>query len=151
MATTQALATDEILLKLKTAWDADAGTAVGGSTPALVYEATEKDMKPHPSTLDAPWGRVVIRHGGGRQLTMGGIGRRRFMRNGTIWVQCFYPWKEGADLTPAEALAVVARNAYEGERSRNLTFKGVAAQERGRDGLFYRWDVLVKFEWYEIK
>lgn len=151
MATTMTAAVDTLLGLIKTAWDANAGTAVGGSTPALVFEATEKDMIPHPSTLTAPWGRVAIRHGGSKQTSMGPVGRRRFERTGTLWVQCYIPWKEGADLSTAEALALVARNGYEGVSTDNVTLRAVALQERGRDGNFYRWDVLAQFTWYEIK
>lgn len=147
-------ATDLILSTLKVAWDANAASAIGAmATPALVYEAVERDLRPHPANGTAPWARVVVRHATAKSAAIGGPSGRtkRFSRTGLAWVQVFVANIDGSAYSKAEALAKVARTAYEGKRSGGVVFSEANAKEVGQEALWYRWDVLVSFNWTEIR
>jgi hypothetical protein len=148
-------ATDDVFGVIKTAWDAGALAAVGGvaptPVPVLVYEPLELDCKPHPRDSALPWGRVSIKHTGGRDAAIGRSGGlKRFRRVGFALVECFVPYKTGADWTASRRLAMLAQAAYQGKGTVNgVTFSGVTLTENGKSGSFYLCTVLANFRWDE--
>jgi len=141
-------ATDDILAALRTIWLAESPAIVGSMTaPVLVFEALEKDLKPHPKDGSKAWARLTVRHASGRAAA---LGNRRFRRTGTVHVQIFVPFKDGSAYTVAQRLARVAQKAYEGERAGAVTFNSVATPERGVEGSWYRIDCLASFSWDEV-
>lgn len=147
-------ATDLILGVLKAAWDAGAQAAAGAaSVPTLVYEATERDLRPHPAASGAPWARVTVRHFDAVSAAIGGPDghTRRFSRTGLAWVQIFIANVDGAAYSKSEALAKLVQSAYEGKRAGGVVFTKAIQKEMGQEALWYRRDVLVSFNWTEIK
>jgi hypothetical protein len=153
MAATLVSASDAILSTLKTAWDANAGTIVGGSTPTLVYEALEPDLKPHPRDTGSAWARVVLRHQDSEKVTLNNSDRAaRYRRYGLVWVQVFTPRKGAADYTVAQELAAMVRLAFEGRRAAGdaVCFKRATVMDVPPEGSWWRFDVKVDFYWDEI-
>lgn len=64
----------------------------------------------------ASWVRVSVLHQTGNQETLGGVGNRRFLREGIISIQVFSPLNGG--LRNQDALIQTARQIFEG---RSLT------------------------------
>ena len=138
MNLTFAQANDDILALLKAAWDPTG------------HEMFYDDIREQRETDQTPWAQVVVRHAAGQQDTLGGIGNRSFLRLGVVIVTINTP--SGSGLSTAYALAKVVADAYEGVSSPNgVWFRNVRINELGRDGAFYRTNVLIDFEYSEMK
>lgn len=151
MSLTIVTATDAILGRLKTQWDADTPTLNDGDIPPLVYEATERSLEVHPKDKDEVWARVTIRHSPNQGPAA--IGKRRFRRTGTVFVQVYVPNKDGtgSGYTLAQQFGAVAQNAFDGKRCGGVSIKQCAVMEKGTDGRWYRADCNVSFWWDEIR
>lgn len=152
-------AIDEILAALKTVWDADTpalraawetayALAASGQPFELVYEALEKDKRPHPDETGLPWARVCVRHVDGGHAA---IGNKRFARSGHIIVQVFVPDKDASAWTVAQRLAMVAEKAYETAHGAVVSYKNIAVKEHGREGSYFRTDCKSDFWWHEVR
>ena len=131
-------AADDILKLLKAVWDPTGYT--------LFYEDT-RDQRDEDQS---PWAVVVVRHAAGQQDSLGGVGNRSFLRLGVVIVTIHTP--SGSGLSTAYALAKVVADAYEGVSSQNgVWFRNVRINELGRDGSFFQTNVLIDFEYTEIK
>ena len=138
MNLTFAQANDDILALLKAAWDPTG------------HEMFYDDIREQRETDQTPWAQVVVRHAAGQQDTLGGIGNRSFLRFGVVIVTINTP--SGSGLSTAYALAKVVADAYEGVSSPNgVWFRNVRINELGRDGTFFQTNVLIDFEYTEIK
>lgn len=138
MNLTFAQANDDILALLKAAWDPTG------------HEMFYDDIREQRETDQTPWAQVVVRHAAGQQDTLGGVGNRSFLRLGVVIVTINTP--SGSGLSTAYALAKVVADAYEGVSSPNgVWFRNVRINELGRDGTFYRTNVLIDFEYGEMK
>ncbi len=104
-----------------------------------------------PPDGQEPWARVVLRHNTSRQATLAGaVGTRRFERKGTLVVQVFEI--PGKGLSGAVDLPIVVSRAYEGVASPGgVWFRDVTINEVGQDGDFFQTNVVVSFEYDEIK
>lgn len=140
-------ATDAIIARLMTDWIALTPAITGGSPPAVVDEATEQDMKPHPRVTSAPWARVTVRHSTGRAAALGNDLHRR---TGNVFVEVRVPFSDGSAYTLCQRLAAVAQKAYEKRADAGVSFTSSALQERGREGTWYRIDVQAAFRWDEL-
>lgn len=145
-------AEDAMYLRLKTAWDAGAGTLVGGPTPELVYALTERDLMPEERDTSLPWARITLRHGDSRKVTLANAtGTARYRRTGVLFIQIFVPFVDGSSFTTCQRLAMLAQTAYEGERDTDLVYKTAAIQDRAPDGGFVRRDVVITWYWDQVK
>ena len=146
-------AVDGILSTFKTAWDANT-PAITTTVPAVVYEALEPDLKPHPRTAGVPWCRVVVRHSDASKVSLTDSSKTgRYRRNGFAWVQVFVPDAGGMSWGIAQQLAQVARNAFEGKRAANgaVLFTKTQIVDRPKDGPFFNFDIKAFFYWDELK
>jgi len=66
-----------------------------------------------PPNPNNDWVRVVVRHAGGGQESLGDVGRRKFNRRASVFVQCFTPENKGR--AAADVLVTAARNIFEGK------------------------------------
>jgi hypothetical protein len=145
-------ARDEMLGMLNTYWRANAGAAIGTpqSPPPILWEGSEPGAPPDQA---AGWARVTVLHATGQQATLANdVGCRRFRRDGTIIVQCFAPrGKRG--LTLAEALATVAKDAFEGKHSPNgeAWFSNATIHEVGPDKGWFQVNASIQFQYDEVK
>jgi len=139
MTATYAQAVDDILGVFKAAWDPTSHTAL--------YTNVKGEV---PSGED-PWARVNLQHTGGNQASLtGGLGTTRWARMGFLAVQIFVPIGEG--LSEAHALAKIISDAFEGASTANgVWFRNVRVNEVGPDGDWYQVNVVVDFEYDEVK
>ncbi len=131
-------ATDDMNAIMKTVSDAEA---------FVVHWANRKTPR---ATTDGAFVEFMIRHAGGQQDTLGGIGSRSFIRVGTAVARVFT--QTGKGLSSAYDLAKSIVDAYEGVHSPNgVWFRNVRIQEMGTDGNFFELQVLIEFEYNETK
>lgn len=137
-------AVDDISAIFKTAWDTT-GFPVDYEN---IADAEDNTFPPDPST---PWARLTIRHSTGRQASLSGAdGTKRYDRGGFLTVQVFVPAGEG--LARAYQLGKVVTDAYEGTAStRGVWFRNARVNEIGPDGDWLQVNVLVDFNYDEVK
>jgi hypothetical protein len=142
--TTYRQATDEMLGLFRTAWLANAGAVNGGTVPPVLYPHTDDGTIP---TTAGAWCRVAINHETGLQRTLGRPAGRQFEHSGTLFVQVFAPQIGGTGYDLAQALADVARAAFEGKSTAGVWFRNVRINEIGPDGPFYQINIAADFQW----
>lgn len=132
-------AQDEVYGLFKTAWDTTGFIAlypnVAGSVP----------------TTPTPWARAkaTLFNGGDASLS-GALGTRRYERQGLFTAQIFVPAGEG--LERAMQLAKIVVDAYDGQRTASgIWFRNARVADVGPDGDWYQVNVLVNYEFDEIK
>lgn len=137
MSLTLEQARDEMSARFKTAWDASAF-----ASKTVLWD----DVGAPPPNAEL-WVRHSIRHADGYGAA---LGNRLFRRTGTIWVQLHAPTGEG--FTRLDQMGMVAQEAYEGQATPGgAWFRNVRAREAGVDGAFQRLNVLVDFEYDEVR
>lgn len=135
MTATYAEATDAINTVFKTVWDPRAVVwdEVGGDVPAT----------------DVIWARTQLRHLSGSQATLAdSTGQTRYDRAGVFTAQIFSPAGDGAAAAVAAAQEVV--DAYV-QNSGTIWYRNVQLREVGKSGPFFQVNVLVNFEYQDIK
>lgn len=142
-------ARDAMLALFKTAWDAQTPPV-----PIVIYD----DMRSQPPTDSESWARVNVQHANTVQATLGGVGGRRFRKNGVLTVQVFTPLaggpgSAGGGLTVNDALVKIAVDAFEGRSTRpdGVEFRGVTPREVGQSGAWFQTNVIVLFRYDIIK
>lgn len=142
--TTYREATDQILGLFRSAWLANAGAANGGTVPPVLYPHTDDGTIP---TTTGAWARISINHETGGQATLGPSAGRQFENGGTLFVQVFAPAIGGTGYNLAQALAEVAKAAFEGKATSGVWFRAVRINEIGPDGPFYQINIAADFLW----
>ena len=138
MSLTYEQANDDMLKMITDAW------SVTGNK--IYFESVQDDRE----TDTLPFYKVWIRHVDGGQRTLGGKGARLFDRKGFVRIEVYSRITNG--LQESYQLAKVASDAYEGRSSDNgVWFRQVRIREMGKDGTFNRTDVIVDFEYHEMK
>ena len=79
-----------------------------GTTTPIILDGENAD--PPPSL---PYVQIMVRHFTGVQDTLGGVGNRKFKRDGAIMVQIYGPLDEGSQTT--DNLAITAIGILEGK------------------------------------
>ena len=131
-------AVDEMLQIFNDAWSLTGFKAF--------YENTRDDR----DTDQSPWAEVVVRHATGQQDTLGGVGNRSFVREGAIVITINTPSSSG--LSKGYNLAKVVTDAYEGNSSPSgVWFRNVRVNELGKEGTFFQLNVVIDFEYSELK
>lgn len=144
MTATITQARDEMLGTLRTAWQA---STISAELP-LLYPDTADDTPP----TSGAWGRVNVQHGSRGQATLSNeSGRRRYRATGFITVQLFTP--RGRGLTLTDQLIGVVLDAFDGVTTSpgHVTFARGRVREVGPDGQWFQTNVLVDFEYDEVK
>ncbi len=92
-----------------------------------------------------------MRHNVMDQRTLGNTGNRRFRRFGVITVQIFTLSNQG--LATADVFAKIALDAFEGQSTAptEIHFRNAMINEVGEDGPWFQTNVLVDFDYDEIK
>ena len=139
MAATQETATDEILALFKGVWDLTSLIAV--------YENVKGAV---PTSQDA-WTRPSIRHGApGPQSLTGANATSLYSRKGVFTVSLFIP--NGHGLTLGYTLGKSILDAYDGKKTASgVWFRNGRNVEVGPSGEWYMFNVIVEFEYDEIK
>lgn len=147
MSPTLSSARDEMLGLFNDYWTANAPAANGGVLPKVAWPG-----KPFVPDATKPWARITVRHATSRQVTFGPPGSRRFLRPGLVTVQVFTPISAGGGLSLAEKLGIIARDAFEGRGTASgIWFRNARLQEVGDDGTFEQMNMVVEFEYDEVR
>lgn len=150
MSLTFEQARDEIHTLFKTAWDAG-----GSSNGVAVLYVDSKITVPKGDDADSnplPWARIAVSHSGGSQASLsGGIGgAKRWSRIGLVIIEIFTPLGVGGVL--ADQLAKITVDAYEGKTTPGaIWFRNVQLNEIGANGAWWKNNIVVEFEYDEIK
>jgi hypothetical protein len=142
MSLTKAQARDAIAALFKAA--VDAYNLANNPDIEIFWEDVEKAEK------DAKGAhfRAFIKHTDADQMTLGGVGSRRFMRAGIVTIQVMTPFGDG--FTLAETLGTVARNAFEGVSTPNgVWFRRTSVKDIGKTGGYQQTNVVANFEYTE--
>lgn len=139
MSLTLTQARDEMMAVFHAAWD---------TTGHDVFYTDQGG--PGPSDRD-PWARVLVQHNIGFEASLRGAEQtRKYRREGLITVQLFTP--AGDSLSSADTLGKLILDAFEGKKTPGgAWFRNARYNEVGPDGDFYQCNVLVDFEYDEIK
>ncbi len=139
MTLTLAQARDEIFTMLKAGWDATGNTM---SYPNLPFEIPIDET---------PWGRTMLSLTPFSKQTLSSInGVKRYTRYGILTVQLFTV--SGTGLSSADNYAKIIQDTFEGKSSPNgVWFKNARSNDIGPDGVWYQTNILIDFEFDEIK
>jgi hypothetical protein len=143
MPTTVQNARDEIYALIQAAWVAS------GTSAFLVFD----DMKGLTPDNQNPWARASVRHTSGGEISIsGGVGKRRYNRTGTLYVNLFA--QPGDGLRALDPLVKIVLDAYEGKTTPSgVWFTKAQVRELGLlpSPGYYQLNVLVNFSYDEIK
>lgn len=146
MTATMTEARNEIHEAFQTVWDAGSPPLNGGVAPPISYDADAFDT-PTATT----WARIRIRHDQGEQATLGGPATRRFNKQGSVIVSIFTPVSTSLDTSKGEALAILAKTAFEGKATPSqVWFRDVTINEIGVEESWFQIDVIASFNYDEI-
>lgn len=142
-------ARDEILGLFWVKWSTDTPALNSGNPITVEWQGVDSQ---NPPAANEPFARVTLRHGRSRQATFGPKGGRRFTRIGLVTVQVFSPLSGGGGLSFAEDLAIIARDAFEGEGTDSgIWFRNARTQEVGLSGSWYQMNMVIEFEYDELR
>lgn len=96
-----------------------------------------------------PWARLVVRHLGSRQETLGPPGGRRFRRKAAVMIQVFTLADDGQQ--SADVLVQAARAVFEGVSFSGLRFFAAGSREAPNDGKWNLQLVTAEFDYEETK
>lgn len=143
MTATVLQARDEINTLAKAAFDA--------ATLPTGFLVIWDDANPPTQTSQFPWARVSVRHNAGGQSTIsGGLGKGRYERKGTVYVNLFCAPGDG--LRVLDPLVKTVLDAYEGKSTPSqVWFRKARVREMGIVKGWYQINVLIDFVYEEIK
>jgi len=101
---------------------------------------------PNPATKYA---RITVKFNTGNQHTLGRKGNRKFVKLGILFVQIFSPINTGTDEN--DTLANSTIELYDGEKLGTLWLYNGRIETKRSDGLFYQQNVVVEFEFEDIR
>lgn len=105
-----------------------------------------KFTKPNPNVK---WVRVNVQFNGGFQSSLGKTGNRKFVKFGLLFIQVFTPANKATDEN--DTLADDSLNLFDGERLEQLWLYNGRIDTIGSDGEFYQQNVIVEFEFEDIR
>lgn len=95
------------------------------------------------------WVRLTIIFSGGNQDSFGKVGNRKFVKRGLIFIQVFTPINKGTDAN--DDLCNSSLNLFDGVRINDLWMYNGRIRTIGSDGEFYHQNVIVDFEFENIR
>ena len=135
-------ARDELLTFFRTSWNAQVPSV------KVIYDDRKQNI---PDTA-VPWLRVMVRHNFGFQATLSGeFGQRRFQNNGIITIQIFTPFGDGLVLN--DQYVQIIKTIFQGNETTpdGIIFRNVRSNEIGEDGPWFNTNILIEFEYSEVK
>ncbi len=131
-------AKEAIYLAFETAWD----------TTGHPFTLDNEDFTPPEGT---PWARCVVRHTVGPQDSLGAVGNRKFLRQGSVLVQVYTLINDGT--ATSDALVKTVSEAFEGKTlpGTSVTIFDMAPRETGPTGKWYQVVVEGTFNYEEIR
>lgn len=124
----------------------DAWIAAGRSDANIRYDDASSL---NPANTQS-WIRITVRHQTGSQANLAGDGKRRWERNGTLFVQLFTPVGDGNK--DSDTCIKIILDAIEGKTtSGGVWFRRVRVNEIGKRENQYNVNVLADFTYEEMK
>jgi hypothetical protein len=116
-----------------------------------VWEGKVVKEADKPTASDS-WIRVGVQHVEGRQASLAGAdGRRRWRRNGFVFVQAFAPLRT-TSVKGATTLACLARDALQGNSTLDCAwFRNARIAEVGESLDWFQVNATIDFEYDEVK
>lgn len=150
MSLTREQARDEILTVLKTAWDA----GVESAGVPIYYQNTEGDpanTQITGTTDPSSWARATLLHNIRRQGALSAAtGHILYEIEGILTIQLFTPHGDG--LLKSDKLSKIVEDAFDGVKTPSgVWFKNVRSNEVGPSGAWFQTNVVVEFNYDEIK
>lgn len=133
--TTLAAARESIYQQFVTDWAA---------TSAFTF-----DNEAFTPPVSDPWVRLVVRHAASQQASLGGVGNRKFDREGLVLIQVFGRLDRGTK--EVDDLAEKALAIYEGKTIDQIWFTSVVINEIGPLEGWYQINLDAQFTWTEKK
>lgn len=99
--------------------------------------------------VSGPWVRLVVRHAASEQTSLGGVGNRKFDREGLVLIQVFGRLDRGTKTV--DDLAELALAIYEGKSIDNIWFTSTVINEVGPLEGWYQINLDAQFTWTEKK
>jgi hypothetical protein len=115
------------------------------------YRADWPNVAGFVPPTDEPWIRVTMRHGAGGQGSLANhAGKRRWNREGTLWIQLFTPI--GIGLLEGYRQAKILTDALQGAATEHCVWtRNVRINEVGKSGAFEQLNILADFTYDEIQ
>lgn len=125
--------------------------ALNGATLPAGFKTFWDDTKDENSKERSPWARISVRHtAGGQSSISGGLGKRRYSRTGTVYVNLFA--EPGDGLRVLDPLVKIALDAFEGKATPSqVWFTKSRVREQGILKGWYQINVLFDFNYDEVK
>jgi len=101
---------------------------------------------PNPAVKYA---RVVVKFNTGNQHTLGQKGNRKFVKQGLLFVQILTPINTGTNEN--DTLAQSTLELFDGETLGKLWFYNGRIETERSDGVYYSQNVVVEFEFEDIR
>ncbi len=95
------------------------------------------------------WVRLTILFNDGNQDSLGKVGNRKYVKRGLIFVQVFTPINKGTNTN--DDLCNSSLNLFDGVRISDLWMYNGKINTIGPDGEFYQQNVVVEFEFENIR
>jgi len=128
-------------------WLANAGSCGAGYVPEIQWQGVEKDTEPDPAKF---WVRVSNATILEDQESLRGPLTTRYQTDGIVLCQLYCP-KTEAGITIGRCLARVARDIFRGLRiSASIKFINPRIIELDPEDKLYRFDVVIRYEYFEI-
>ena len=117
-------------------------------TPFL-FDNEDANTEIEPNESGEAWVRLVVRHIGSQQETLGQVGNRKYMRSGLILVQVFTPKNEGRKAS--DDLVEEIRDIYEGTNFGGVIVNNVVNREVGPQDDEYQVVVEAAFNYHQTR
>lgn len=120
MILTMTQADEEMAALFRQAWEVTAG-----------YPCLWPNSKAAGIDKEKIWAHWSVTYTGGRQLSFGPVGRRKFEKTGSVVIVVFTPYGKGQ--SNARGIAEIALGAYEGKRTPGgVVFRDVRIDTEGQ-------------------
>jgi hypothetical protein len=144
MSMTTEEATDAMLARVKAAVDAYDATIV-------IQWPGRKTEDYRPPADDVRWMRVSVQHNSGGQASLSGaLGKKRWRREGEIFVQCFNPLSKGGSPVAVE-MACVIRDAFEATGTGGVWYREAKINDVGTDRAWYHVNASSHFQYDTVR
>lgn len=142
-------AIDSIFALFMAYWNANS-TDILDEAPAIYWQGIEEAAKPDSSKY---WIRIS-------QQTIEEVqksftaenSRKRFQISGLVFVQLFCPKTDSQAFNNGRQLAVVARNAFRGNKtSAGVWFRNAVIKELSSEESYHRFNIVVEYQYDEME
>lgn len=125
---------------------------LGLPATSIRWEEVAPAAGQEPMPTEGIWFRPAVRHAFGGQASLaGGRGKKKkWRREGTLWVQIFAPMGSGS--VGADRAAQAVLDGYEGAATDHCVwFRNCRLNELGQNGAYYQINVLIDFQYDQVK